>query len=307
MTELAMRQDTNNLPILANDNFDRLAAWARAAEATHQMATRLVETSFVPEAFRKKPHEATAAILAGAELGFDPMASLRCFDVINGTASPRAITLRAVVQSKGHEMWEEESTPERAVVKGIRKGSTKVRESVWTIQRAKDLGVTGKDNWRKQPQNMLLARATAECARLVAADAILGIPYSSEELADMDEPIRGEITVAPKVTTAEILGTTESVEDSLPPVETINKAQSAKLHALLNEAGLGNRDDGLALLSQLLGRDVDTTKTLTKTEASFCIDSIDQKLARQATIQQQDSATDSGDGFELHYEDPAGA
>jgi hypothetical protein len=31
------------------------------------------------------------------------------------------------------------------------------------------------------PQAMLAARATSEVCRLVAADAILGMPYSSEE------------------------------------------------------------------------------------------------------------------------------
>jgi hypothetical protein len=39
---------------------------------------------------------------------------------------------------------------------------------------------------RTQPRNMLIARATAEVARLIAADAILGIPYVTEELEDAD-------------------------------------------------------------------------------------------------------------------------
>ncbi|MBQ1165260.1 hypothetical protein KBZ21_45550, partial [Streptomyces sp. A73] len=38
-----------------------------------------------------------------------------------------------------------------------------------------------------QPQNMLLARATAECARLIAADVLMGMPYSAEEHADEND------------------------------------------------------------------------------------------------------------------------
>lgn len=82
----------------------RLGEWAQSAIAAHEVATSLVETSFVPQQFRGKPHEATAAILAGAEVGLSPMASLRSFDVIQGTAAARALTLRAIVQSQGHEM-----------------------------------------------------------------------------------------------------------------------------------------------------------------------------------------------------------
>ncbi len=161
-----------------------LIAWAESARAAHSVAESLVKTSFVPEAFRGKAVEATAAILAGAEVGLSPMASLRSFDIIQGTAAPRAMTLRAIAQSAGHEMWIEQSTDDKAIVCGRRRGSERVERAVWTIQRAQRLKLTGKDNWQKQPQAMLLARATSECARLVAADAILGVPYAAEEIED---------------------------------------------------------------------------------------------------------------------------
>ena len=119
----------------------RLTEWAESAQAAYSVAEKLVKTSFVPEAFRDKPHEATAAILAGDEVGLSPMASLRAFDIIKGTAAPRAITHRAVVQSRGHEVWQVEATDSRAVFRGRRAGSEHVEESVWTIDRARKLGV----------------------------------------------------------------------------------------------------------------------------------------------------------------------
>lgn len=216
MTELALREDrTADLAVPA-DRADaavaRLAQWAQAASATHKMAQTLVETSFVPQAFRNKPVEATAAMLAGAEVGLNPMASLRAFDVISGTAAPRALTLRAIVQSHGHELVVAESTNERCVVRGRRKGETDWQESVWDIDRAKRLKLTGKDNWQNQPKAMLLARATAECARLVAADAILGIPYAAEELRD-DPGLREEIAPAPVATPVTADDIVDSDED----------------------------------------------------------------------------------------------
>lgn len=178
----------NQIDLAPKRTLTKLLDWARAAQAAHQVAESLVRTSFVPQQFRGKAHEATAAILAGDEVGLSPMASLNAFDVIQGAAAAKAITLRAIVQSHGHEVWQVEATESRAIFKGRRRGSEEVHESVWTIDRARGLGLLGKDNWKKQAKAMLIARATAEVCRLTAADAILGIPYSAEELADGAAP-----------------------------------------------------------------------------------------------------------------------
>lgn len=182
--EVVPAPDTAPATHRTNSGTTDLMRWAEQAQAAHQLAHGICETTFVPQQYRGKPMEAAAAILAGAELGFSPMAALRTFDNIQGTAAPKAITHRAVVQAQGHDIWVVEQTPERAVVRGRRNGATEVVESVWTIERAKGLGLTGKDNWKKQPSAMLVARATSECARFVASDALLGMPYSSEEIAD---------------------------------------------------------------------------------------------------------------------------
>jgi len=291
MTAVAIRPDNQLAPVApladyASTTYSRLAEWAQAAQAAHQVATSLVQTSFVPEAFRGKAHEATAAILAGAEIGLDPMAALRSFDVIQGTAAPRANTLRAVVQAAGHEIRVVESTATRAVVEGRRRGSGDWQRSVWTIERAKQLGLTGKKNWQAQPGAMLVARATSEMARWIASDAILGIPYSAEELDD-----EGTVAVEPAGEVKPARRTAQRAtkpaplpvpapepaydEPEIPDVEPITPAQQKKLHATLNERGLGNREDGLAAISTILDREVTTTKELTKQDAMRVIDHLD--------------------------------
>ena len=165
----------------AND----LMVWAESAVAANNIAQSLARTSFVPKAFQGKPDEVTAAILAGQEMGLSPMAALRGMHVIQGTAALSAITLRCLVQSRGHELWTEETTATRAIVCGRRRGSDKVERVVWSMDRATKAGFVAKNpNYKSQPQSMLLARATAECARLIAADVLMGMPYASEELAD---------------------------------------------------------------------------------------------------------------------------
>jgi hypothetical protein len=295
MTDIALRRDDHlalREPEFATPTtYSRLAEWAQAAQAAHSVAETLVRTSFVPESFRGKAGEATAAILAGAEIGLDPMASLRSFDVIQGTAAPRANTLRAVVQAAGHEIRVVESTATRAVVEGRRRGSADWQRSIWTIERAKQLGLTGKKNWQAQPGAMLVARGTSEIARWIASDAILGIPYSAEELDD-----EGAVAVeaAPEVRPARRTAQRAGRPASTPPppapepefddpaaevpegVEPITGPQQRKLHALLNERGLGDRENGLRALSEFLDREITTSKELSKQDAMRVIDMLEQ-------------------------------
>lgn len=165
---------------------NELEEWAMDMGTAYQIASKLVTTSFVPNTYKGRPDEAAAAIMTGQELGLDVLASLRSIDIIQGTPALRAVTLRALVQAAGHQIWVEESTRSRAIVRGRRKGSDNVETSEWTIDRARELQLTSKDNWKKQPTAMLLARATSELARLIAADVILAIPYTTEELQDKD-------------------------------------------------------------------------------------------------------------------------
>jgi hypothetical protein len=69
-------------------------------------------------------------------------------------------------------------------MKGRRKGDEEWQWATWTIERAKKLGLTGKSEWQKQPQTMLIARATGEICRLIAADVLYAMPYAAEELGD---------------------------------------------------------------------------------------------------------------------------
>lgn len=163
-----------------------LALWASEAREAHSISLVLASTTFVPKHFQEKPYEVTAAILAGHELGLDPMASLRSIAVINGTPALTANAMRGLVQSRGHEVWVESESPTRAVVKAKRAGEDRIHSSEWTIDRAKALNLSERDQWRKQPQAMLVARATSEVCRRAAADVLIGMPYSVEELADVD-------------------------------------------------------------------------------------------------------------------------
>lgn len=306
----------------------RIIQWAESAQAAHDLAEVLCRTSFCPEQFREKPGEATAAILAGGEVGLSPMAALNSFDIIQGRAAARAITLRAVVQSFGHEVELVESTSARCRMRGRRRGAEAWQSVEWTIQRAQQLGLTNKSNWKSQPTAMLLARATSEVCRIVAADAILGIGYAVEELEDMaaeQQPAGAGTRRVQRQTTAkqapakaiaapsapaqedeDLLGEGEPVPPTQEPQEpaapalraTTSPVTAAQLRMLgVNWTRLGVTDDleRRTLTGLLVGRDIgDTTKNLTVAEAIGLIDrltKIEDRDALEQALQELDQSS----------------
>jgi len=181
-TESAAIEQQQAAPITPTAGTTALMAWAQEADLAYQMAQKLANTSFVPQSLRGKPGDITAAILAGAELGLPPMATLKSIDVIQGTPALRAHAMRGLLQSKGHEIELVESSDVYCRMRGRRKGAEAWQYVEWDIPRATRLGLLGKAEWKKQPKSMLVARATGELSRLIAADALYGMPYVAEEL-----------------------------------------------------------------------------------------------------------------------------
>lgn len=242
MTEISLREESalEQAPpapdpqpqVFANSE---LVQWAYEAQQANQIAKSLSKTSFVPASLRGKPDDITAAILAGQELGLKPMATLRSMDVIQGTPALRAHAMRGLVQSRGHEVELVSSTPDQCVMRGRRAGAERWQEVTWTIPRASLLGLLGKDQWKKQPQTMLVARATGEICRLIASDVLHAMPYASEELDG--PPVDGgrEVTVQ-RVTSAEILGQQAPAEIEPSPDD---EADAAFVQGLKDAQGKG--------------------------------------------------------------------
>lgn len=291
MTALAMRDDRTAVALTdsRDQSIARLADWAQAADAAYKVADKLCDTQFVPVAYRKKPYEATAAILAGAEVGLSPMASLRAFDNIQGTPAPKAITLRAIVQAQGHEVRIEESSDTRAVVAVRRKGSDEWQRSVWTIDRARKMGLTNKDQWKNQPAAMLIARATSEGCRWIAADAIMGMPYSVEELRDGDgveEQPQRLLTVADIIDPAEAPVSGPPAGDGFEPMDG---ARQRRMFALFKDCGFGDKDAQLAFIAELLGRAIQSRSELSATDGERLIEALEQTRRDQQQAEPDDA------------------
>lgn len=264
-----------------------IAAWAQAASDAARLVSPLVKTDFVPAHFRGNVEAATAAVLYGAEAGLSPMQALQGVYVISGRPAMYSRTMLAIVLGKGHEVWVEDASDARVVVCGRRRGSERVERSIWTIERARKAGYLSNKKYTTDPMAMLTARGHADICRRIAADALLGMSYTVEELEDeaaTKEPtssggrtvkrVASKKAAAPRPVSAPVEAPPlpGEVPDPRETGEQITRAQSTKLHATLGDLGIKDRGQGLALLSALAGRALESSNDLTVAEASGVIE-----------------------------------
>jgi hypothetical protein len=205
LNELAMRTTTD------------LMLFAEEAAQVHGIAKALSTTSFVPASMKGKPDEITGAILFGRELGMDPMTSLQTINVIQGRPTLTANAMRGLAMASGVTFRLDEATATRCVMSARRGGEwTTV---TWTLDQARALGLTTKDNWKNQPGAMLIARATSQLCRLVAANVLIGMPYSTEEISDLSADEQGQPIAYDKQATTPAKPRTMRVKQTLPAEE----------------------------------------------------------------------------------------
>lgn len=283
MTEIVQYQQQPTSGATGNS----LVQWGAALDAAHRIGTALCSTAFAPAHFRGKPEEAAAAILYGAELGFSPTQALRSIFIIGGAPGLYAKQMVALVLAHGHEVWTEEKSDAKVTVQGKRSGSSHVISETWTTARAQKAGYTKNPKYGTDPQAMLYARAAADVCRQVAPDALAGLATSVEEL-EFEQPLptvrvsraKAEPAPIPEPDLEQIESAPPTPEPDLePPVEDestagITEAQMKALHASFNDVAVANRETRILYCRNLIGREIESSKDLTKSEASRVIDAL---------------------------------
>jgi len=149
---------------------------------------KLSKSKMVPMIFQGKPDDIYVTILMGNELGISPIMALQSICVIQGSVTLKVQTMNSVVRSKCPSAIIDikiDHSKREARVNAKRSANDIGYESLWTMDMAKQMGLAGKDNWIKQPLNMLKARALSDALRAVFPDILMGL-YSSEEMSDIE-------------------------------------------------------------------------------------------------------------------------
>jgi hypothetical protein len=283
--EIAARTEQAAVAVYAEAAaMDRLERWLRQADAMFSIAERICKTAVVPVAYKGKPDEAGAAMLAGAELGIDPIASLSAFDNIQGTPTLKARTMRAIVQRAGHDLDIIESDEHHAVAMGRRKGSENWQRVEWNLERAQRAGyVTKNKKYETSPEEMFVARATAELARRIASDALMGMPYAAEEIGD--EPAMVAAPAVRRLAVSDLDDQPAEIEQA--PGAMISEHQRKHMFALWGDLGYSDSEEDrtkrLWLTAQILGLDaLESSSDLTRAEADLVIAALRERKDRMA-------------------------
>lgn len=245
---------------------------------------------------------ATAAVLYGLSLGIDPLMALQQIYVVHGRPGLYAKMMVALVQAHGHEVWTEDMSDTRAVVCGRRKGSNHTERITITMDMARRAKWTSNAKYQETPQDMLWARAAGRVCDRIASDVLKGIP-TVEEIQDSiqveaqvgngrrtveaptrqrqaartrhdeaaavaveDPPLEADEVPGPAAE-----GAAEPAAASPFPNGLITAGQQRKMHALLKEQDMAERDVALVWIAGVIEREIGSTKELTTQEADQVI------------------------------------
>jgi len=103
------------------------------------------------------------------------------------------------------------------------------------------------------------------------------------EQSDVEKPRRKNAAQPLAATGIEPRSAEQARADGAPEpdfalAEPVTAAQLKKMHAQFGDLGVEDREAGLALIGGIVGRDVDSSKRLTKQEATALIDELDRRL-----------------------------
>lgn len=153
-------------------------------------AVSWVKSGLLPASI-KTPEQAVVIALKGRELNLQTMASFEMIDVIMGKPCLKPKGMAALVRKGGvktktikdfEPVLNEEGkrVDMETIIRFYRDG---IEEDVkYTYRDAEGLGLTSKDNWKKQPGVMMYWRCYSKGANRVCPDLIGGL-YTTEELA----------------------------------------------------------------------------------------------------------------------------
>ena len=152
-----------------------------------QQAETLVKSGFLPVAINT-PEKALAIMQKGKELGIPPMEAMSSINVIQGKPSVSPQLMLALARRTGElEDLQMDVSDKVANVTVKRKGQSQYT-TTFGIKEATDLGLIGKDNYKKQPGVMFQWRALAQNLRVTFPDAIAGL-YLVEEMIPGEETV----------------------------------------------------------------------------------------------------------------------
>lgn len=143
----------------------------------------------------------TLMLIAQSE-GTHPIDAVQQYNVINGLPAMKTLEKHTRFNKSGGKLKWLETTDKIAKAEMSHPSYDGKYISEFTIEEAQAMGLTGRDNWKKMPKKMLMARCLSFGINAIAPDCLGNVKYTVEDLQDEiiendDEPkseiIEGDI------------------------------------------------------------------------------------------------------------------
>lgn len=153
------------------------------------LAKTLADSSMLPKQYQRQPANLLWAMEYAEAIRVPMMTAVTGIHVIEGKPTASADLIAGLVRRVGHKLrvWGDDREAHAQIIR-CDDPQFDGFHVVWTMDRAKSAGLTGKAVWRQYPAAMLRSRAITEVARMACSEALHGVIYTPEELgAAVDE------------------------------------------------------------------------------------------------------------------------
>jgi hypothetical protein len=168
-------------------------------------------------------------VLYARDLGIHPVKALmNGFDIIQGKISMKPMFMNEMIRKAGHSIIIEKWGHDECIIKGTRKDNGDTLTIKYTLKDAELAGLLGRDNYKKNPKNMLFARAMGNLGRMLFAD-IIGGSYAEDEFETKTEKSKRKANSTENLPDAEVEITNIDITPEEPRDPTFEDLQGALL------------------------------------------------------------------------------
>jgi hypothetical protein len=179
-------------------------ALANVQYRPQEIDTEKLGAIFVKSGFFQDTRDAAQAIvkiLAGAELGFGPLASMQGVYIVKGRVTLSANLVGAAIQRSGKYAYRVLHLDDSLCELVFLEGGQEIGHSIFTMKDAQTAGLA-TETYNKFPRNMLFSRALTNGARWYCPEIFNGAIYTPDEIMGASVEREGRVV---DITTGEVL------------------------------------------------------------------------------------------------------
>ena len=219
------------------------------------VATIFAQSGYFPDA--KAMAQAFVKIATGRELGFHPMASMTGIAIIQGKPAIGANLMASKIRMSGYDYRVKELDNEKCSIEFFSPAKESLGVTSFTMTDARAASLTGKDNWKNYPRNMLFARAVSNGIRFFCPEIMQGTTfYTPDELGvavDEDGNAKMEIKADYRVGNGEPVPVQQEAPQSDKPEDPYSDPEQQKRSEIVQYClaiTIGDMEQAKALLEQ---------------------------------------------------------